>query len=318
MIAEYMKTTMLPLALDNFNSIDEVYNRREQNLTDIISRMTEEQKDYWFDGVNVKSTDDLSKIPKRTPEDILNLQLAKPPFGLFTPGPIMSMSSGTTAGVRKLFPRSLDDYYRYTLGNARLLLKYGIDDTDVFSSTDTGGMFLAHISYEEAAMVFCGARRARTSEHSLVKRLEFMGEMGVTVLSATCTKLLRMAKLNPKKYLKRPMKMVMSLGEKLHDAEEIAEAFGVKHVVDSYGAVEFGSIYWTCPAGHKHVNADMLFMENTSDLTYFSNLSSLPVFRYGLGEKLSYSYKGQCECGSHLPTVDAFEIKGPDRSNKVD
>lgn len=318
MIAEQMRNSLRELGLDNFTSRAEIEERKEQNLRRTLSRMTDNQKDFWFGGVDVECVRDLQNVKHKLPSDIIEAQMSKPPFGIFTPGPIISTSSGTTTGVKKLYPRSLDDYYRYTFGKVRTLQHYGVNETDVFSSTDTGGMFLAHNGCEDAAVICFGVQRARTYEHNLKKRLEFWGEMGVTVISGTPTKLLRLARLKPRNYMKRQIKLILSVGEKLHDAEEIAEAFGVPRVTDSYGSVEMGNIFWTCPYGHKHVNDDLLDITTQDGVTTFSNVTSLPIFRYVLGETLEFSYKGRCECGSVLPTVDKFVVNGPDRANKVD
>jgi len=320
MIAEQLKNILKDMGEDRFSSIDEILSKKEQNLSEIQSRMTAYQKDFWFDGHEIQSSSDLVKVRAKSSIDIINEQLKTPPYGIFTPGPIVSTSSGSTTGIKKMYPRSLDDYYRYMLGKIRTFQHYGVDSSDVFSSTETGGMFLAHAGHEDAAVICYNATRARTHDPVLTKRLEFMGEMGVTIISGTPTKLLRMARLGPKKYIKNKIKLIISVGEKLTDAEEIAKAFDVKLVTDSYGSVEMGNIFWTCPFGHKHVNDDVLHIipSNDNDRSLFSNLSSLPVFNYDLGENLNFSYKGKCECGSYLPTVDAFTIDGPSRANKND
>ena len=140
-----------------------------------------------------------------------------------------------------------------------------------------------------------------------------MNQYGVTVLSASPAKLLRMAKLKPKTLLSRPLKMVISAGGPIKHEEEIADAFGVNQIVNFYGSAEMSNIAWTCNRGHFHVNIDLCYINQGK---YFTNLTNLPVFNYVQGEELKFSYKGTCACGSNLPTVDKMIVSIADRNHK--
>jgi phenylacetate-coenzyme A ligase PaaK-like adenylate-forming protein len=301
------------LCFDHYLPYDQILLKQEQNFHNHLQRLTPEEKQIWFQGVNVQSISDVKKLPVRSSSDIIKMQITNPPYGMWSKGEILFTSSGSSNSIRKVVPRSLENYYRYMMGVARGLENHGVNQTDAILTTDSGDMFAGHTVIEDAATHFLGASRVRCSSPLLKDKLTSMEYYRVTVLSGTPGKLIRLAKLMPKNILSHPLKMVISLGGTLENKEEIADAFGINQVVDYYGSSEMGNIGWTCAHGHFHVNIDMCHI---SQGKYFTNLTNLPIFNYAQGEELNFSFKGTCECGSNLPTVDQFTVSNFNKLEK--
>lgn len=300
--------------IKHYQSYSEILEAQEQNFQTHLQRLSLSEKQWWFKNISVTSLSDLDRLPVRTPADILNEQIKNPPFGLFTKGQYVFTSSGSTGHLRKTFPYILENYHRVLVGPARVLENHGVDHRDTVMSTDNNGMFSGHSFIEDAATMFLGTTRIRCSSPMLSDKLNFIKQYHVTVFSGSPTKLHRLAKLNPKKFLTTPLKMVISTGGVLENQEFIAEAFGVERITNMYGAAEIGNIAWTCKHGHFHVNIDLCHIR---DNKYVSNLTSLPIFNYKLGEEIEFSYKGTCACGSNLPTIDCLTVDPTaDRSKK--
>jgi len=297
------KQKLLDLCLNQYDSYQQIQNNKIDNFQNFLLTLTDDDKKWWFGNTNINTFEDLEKLPVRSGADIIENQQKNPPYGLWNQGPMVFASSGSTNNVRKVFKRTLENYYQVIVGPARCLQNHGVNNFDTVMSTDPGGMFMGHAVIEDAAVYLLDATRVRVASSLLNDKITAMNQYGVTVLSGSPGKLQRMAKLNPKKRLSTPLKMLINTGGKLEHSQQVADAFGVEKIVDMYGALEIGNISWTCKHGHVHVNIDLCHIEQGK---YFSNLTNLPIFRYQLGEEIHYSYKGTCACGSNLPTVDKF------------
>ena len=307
-------SVLLDQSKQHYNSFDQLAEFKNTNFQNHVARLSPQDKQWWFNDITVRTLDDLDRLPVRTSEDLVNEQIKNPPFGLFSKGQYVFTSSASTSNIRKTFPYSLENYHRVLIGPARVLENHGVNHSDTIMTTDNNGMFSGHNFIEDSATMFLGASRIRCSFPKLVDKLEFINQYNVSVFSGSPTKLYRMAKLNPKKILGRSLKMIISTGGILENQEFIAEAFGVNKITNMYGAAEIGNIAWTCRHGHFHVNVDLCHISNNK---YISNLTSLPVFNYQLGEEIKFSYKGTCACGSNLPTVDQLTVDHIlDRSKK--
>ena len=130
------------------------------------------------------------------------------------------------------------------------------------------------------------------------------------------TELLVRKKLITRQQLNTALEVQKKTGRPLENQDEIARAFGVDLIIDYFGASEIGNIYWTCRHGHRHVNDDLINVIHKNNTSYYSNLWSLPAWNYDIGDRIEFSYKGRCECGSWLPTVDLFIPKNYDNINK--
>jgi phenylacetate-coenzyme A ligase PaaK-like adenylate-forming protein len=305
-------STLLSKVLEHYDPYEKILEYQTRNFIEHIERH-DTQCNWWFNDVKVAKLADLHELAIRSGSHIIDQQLQNPPYGIWSKGPIVFQSSASSNEYRKVFPRSLFDYNQFLIGVARSLENHSVNTTDAIISTDTGGMFSGHVGIEDAAVQVFGATRVRCSSPMLTEKIKTMEQFEVTVISGSPTKLERMAKLNPAKLLSKPIKMVISTGAPAINNNFVAEAFGVDRVTDMYGLAEMGNVAWTCKHGHFHVNIDLCYIEQGQ---YFSNISNLPIFRYESGEKLEFSYKGTCACGSNLPTIDKFIASNIDRSKK--
>lgn len=294
---------------------DIIKTAKQQNFISALSRMTPEQKSWWF-GSNIPGQlEHLESSPTFLSHQIIAAQAQNPPYGPFESGEVLVTSSGST-GTKKWIPYSLENWLRYIVSCSRGMRSIGIDHTDRILTTDPGGMFTGYQAMEDAAKWICGSQIVIDRGPSLKKKLELIDEHKITVLISNSRKLQRMAMMEPKKYFSHQLKAVIQTGRPLEHQEEIAQAFGVNSVIDYFGASEIGNIYWTCRHGHRHVNDDLINVVRRDNHSYFSNLWSLPAWNYDIGDDIEYSYKGQCACGSWLPTVDYFRPKNYDNIDK--
>jgi phenylacetate-coenzyme A ligase PaaK-like adenylate-forming protein len=294
---------MSKICLDHYQSYEQIQNNKIKNFHEHLEKLCDQDKQWWFGDINVQHLTDLDQLPIRTTDDIIAEQQKNPPYGLWDKGSIVFTSSASTNGIRKSFKRSLENYYKTISAVGRCLENHGVNKLDSIMSSDPGAMFMGHTVIEDAAVFLLEATRIKNSASLLTEKLKVMDYYGVTVFSGSPGKLLKLAKLNPKKKLSTPLKLLINTGGRLDDPDMVADAFGVSHVVNMYGSSEMGNIAWSCKHQYTHVNIDTCHIEQGK---YFSNLTNLPIFRYLQGEQLEFSFKGTCDCGSNLPTVDKF------------
>jgi len=302
-----LRDTIRGHALSHTVSQQTVLANKQRNLSNTLAEISSEQHAWWFGNHTVNTIHELESCDAVPASRVQELQDTAP-HGIFGTGELMMTSSGST-GRRKVVSCDLEHWFRYFTGCSRQLFAAGIDHTDRVLTTDPGMMQSGYRALEDAAKYGTGAQIVIDRTTSMTRKLEMIAEHDVTVLIANPVKLMRMAKLQPHRYLKRPLKAIISTGMPLEDPEIIKSAFKTDKLYDVFGSVEISQIYFTCQHGHRHVNDDLLHVVNKQGKSLYSNVWSLPVFNLDSGDYLEYSYKGQCDCGSYLPTVDVFVSK---------
>lgn len=295
----------------HLKSRDAVSEQKHQNFQHMLKSMTPAQHRWWFGDSQVRSLDDLTSVEIFDGSRILHAQRqAGNRHAPFHQAEILLTNSGSTE-PEKYFPYSLENWWRYVAVVSRGLTAHGVGPGDVVLSTDIGRMQSGYRAIEDAAAWICGATVIRNRSTSLTTIIDLCHKFGVTVLISNTKKLHRMAKIvHDTKNRPSQIRCIVQTGMPLTEPTELCTTFGVPYIIDYYGDVAVGNIYWTCPHGHRHVNEDSVHTVQRKGITYFSNLASLPVWNYNIGqETLLYSYKGRCECGSHLSTVDQFDPK---------
>jgi phenylacetate-coenzyme A ligase PaaK-like adenylate-forming protein len=273
-----------------------------------LDKLDSVTRDFWFGDHTVTSPEHLGVVPETTTDRWLNNQLSDPPYGVLESGEYLVTSSGSTGPV-KLFPYRQDDWWKTLACTARGMLALGMDHDDVFLTTALGTMQAGFRVMEEAAQLVIGARVIIERSSSLKRKLERIRDHGVTVFMSTPSKLHRLADMEPRKYFTRQPRAIISTGGHITDKQRLMDAFGVDDIYDIYGSSEIGQIMWTCRHGHQHFNEDFTHMTYRDGRSFFTNIWTLPIFNNDLGDYISYSYKGRCECGSYLATVDEFRAK---------
>ncbi|WP_298880744.1 phenylacetate--CoA ligase family protein [uncultured Polaribacter sp.] len=101
------------------------------------------------------------------------------------------------------------------------------------------------------------------------------------------------------------IKLIKGTSEKVFDSykPEIKKAFGID-IISEYGATESGIIAFECKNGNMHLNMEGVVVEQVDDEILVTNLQmlSFPIIRYKLGDYISLAPRDKkCSCGKeHL------------------
>ena len=245
--------------------------------------------------------------PDHTPEELYDLQRKHPPYGMFEPGPIMVENSGSTSAKRRL-PFSLNRWLKYVTPASRGLKHYGVNSSDLLLTTDPGSTQAGYRTIEEAASWLCGTTVVPERSTSLTRKLETIRDYGITVFATNGQKIERLLELDIEKYIQHSMKLIIITGTPTDLTQEIQDRFQCP-VTEYYGSSEMGQTFYTCKHGQRHLNIDFVYPGEKQGKTVFSNISTLPIFNYVLGDELKYEWNGCCDCGSYLPVVTHFQTK---------
>lgn len=277
-------------------SYQSIIEHREQNFQRQVLSLNENQKAFWFGKTLHES------------QEIVDTQIANPPFGILHPGELLFQSSGSTGSSRVNYYFGYSQWLELTISAARSLLMYDVNHHDTIMTTDIASLQSGYRQIEEAAVFVCGAKLVKSGKTTWHGKLEYIKNYNVSVLVATTSKLKRMANLIQSQDQISSLRLILQIGEPLshEDALEIKQKFNVEHILDGYGSVEMGQVTFTCPYGYQHLHEDLTPIVTINNYSYGSRLISLPVFNLKIPEVIEYSFKGQCRCGSYLPTVDKF------------
>jgi phenylacetate-coenzyme A ligase PaaK-like adenylate-forming protein len=303
-IQEYLQNQ----ALVHLISRDHIIDAQQANFNRQLTRLTEKQRDFWVNGQIPTQLKDLQDAPLHTSHDIIQTQKNNPPYGILSPGELLFMSSGSTGGERVRYYHSWDTWMEMNIGAARNLLMHGVGTNDHVMTMDVGNMQLGYRHTEDAASFICGAKIIKSGQTTWAEKINLIRDYGVTVLVANTSKLLRMAKILDQPEKVAGLRMILQIGEvlTLETREYLQQKFNVSTVVDGYGCAEMGLITFTCPHGHQHINEDLVNFSERNNHGVLTRLVGAPLFNLTTVERLKYSYKGQCDCGSFLSTVDEF------------
>jgi phenylacetate-coenzyme A ligase PaaK-like adenylate-forming protein len=305
---EKIRQELRQQAVEHMTSRAQVEQVQQTNFFRQLSRLNQQQYKFWFHDHPVTQLADLSTTPMHTNAELIQTQIDHPPYGIFSPGELLFMSSGSSGGPRVRYYHSWNTWMEINLGAARNLLAHGVNSNDTIMTTDVGNMQLGYRHNEDAASFICGARIVKSGRTTWHQKIDLIQEYGVTVLIASTSKLRKLASLISSRQMVSSLRLIIQIGEPLTvaDQEYIQQQFGVDQIVDGYGCAELGLISWTCLHGHQHVNEDLLHIEVRNGKNSLTRLVGEPIFNLSSNETLKYSYKGQCACGSFLSTVDEF------------
>lgn len=305
---EHVRQYLRNKAQSHLSSRATVLTNRDINFDNQLSKLTPEQMQFWFDSQPINKVESLLELPMHTTAQLVATQQQLPPHGILPSGQMLYTSSGSTGSARVHYYYSWHDWLEYLVGCSRSLLMHGVDHNDTIMTTDVANMQIGYRHVEDSASIVCGAKIVRSGGTTWEEKLDLIETHAVTVLCANVTKLKRMGQLVKNHDQVRSLRLVMQIGEHLTDEDRdlIKQQFNVDTVLNIYGSVEMGQISFNCPAGHRHVHDDLVYINTADDKTFVSKLISIPLFNMASSEVIKYSYKGQCACGSFLSTVDEF------------
>ena len=295
-------------ALVHRHSREAVLKAQQQNFKTQLQRLDQAQKNFWFHTGTPTDVNDLQDMPLHTSAEIIATQTSNPPHGILPPGEMLFMSSGSTGSPRVRYYFSWDNWFEHLISETRCLIDYGVNESDTLMTADVGNMQIGYRHGEDSTSVACGGKIVKSGNTTWEQKIDMIDEYHVTMLLANTTKLKRLGQLVKSPEKVKSLRLVLQAGEHLSNEDQllISKQFNVDRVVNLYGSVEMGLIFYVCPHGQQHVNEDLICATTKDNKTYFSKLISMPLFNLQSSEVVRYSYKGQCTCGSFLSTVDEF------------
>jgi phenylacetate-CoA ligase len=259
----------------------------------------EKYKNENFHPIQLKSLDDLHRIPIITKEDLLNntenVQIRNISEKLF-----FSETSGAT-GKPLVFYRNKDwDAWH------RASIYRGYSWHNIKPWDKNGYLWGYNFSFKKRIKIRfldCLQNRFRLFSYKDVEIEKFIKKLEkATYLGGYSSMIYEIAKkinMNNKK-AKFDLKMVKGTSEKIFEKYQIdvKKAFG-KKIISEYGAAEAGIIAFECPKGNMHVNMETAIVEEKNKEIIVTNLvsKSFPIIRYKIGDYIELDQNMSCECG---------------------
>ncbi len=286
---------------------------------------------------DIKSLDDIGKIPSFTSDDLKDAIAAAPPFGDHHPigrdgfarTPIKIQTSGGTTGLPRVTLFDPIAIEVQGIQTARALYAQGARPGDIIQITYTTALPNAGWCAHDGIHHWLGATPLTTGSGAVTpseRQLEYAKAWGTNAWFARGEYLARLVEIA------RQMKFdLLSLGTRHihsflgpdlegHLRRQLEEAWGAP-VYDNYGSHEVGLIAFECEAqDRKHINEDTVHIEFADVDTGASldwgargNLvaTSLhrgmpPIIRYNMRDCLVGSARSRCACGLETRKLSAF------------
>lgn len=280
---------------------------------------------------DIKSLDDLQKIPFTTKQDLRDTY----PFGIASV-PLekcvrLHSSSGTT-GNPVVVLHSAKDLDEWSNALARCLWMVGCRPEDVFQNTSGYGMFTGGLGFQYAAekvgmlTVPAGAGNTR-------RQLKFFKDFGTTVVHAIPSYAARLFEVMQDEGIdpRRDLKLrTLAIGAEPHSEEQrrrIEDMLGVK-AYNSFGMSEMcgPGVAFECPEQNgMHIWEDYYIVEiinpdtlervpdgEMGELVLTTlNREAMPLLRYRTRD-LTRILPGECPCGRHHKRIDRMKGRSDD------
>jgi phenylacetate-CoA ligase len=308
-------------------SRDELVASQEKRLKALLNRAWDHVpfyrriwKDHGFSPEQVKSVDDIIKIPFISKKDIADSMAQYPPFGDYQ-GDFHAVriqaSTGSTGKPKPIF-HTIDDWDNITSLWARRLRAQGIGLKDIVQIAFAYTLFIVGFTSTEGVMktgaivVPTGSGAVTPSE----RQLQIAHDWGVTVFGCTGSYMLHLADV-AKKMGFDPIKD-FKIRVSFHTAEALTEEMRVDierlwgcKAYNNYGSVETGAPTFECGRQNGlHISEDAYIFEvidSSSGMpvpdgeegelvvtTLFKEAA--PLIRYRIGDITAF-VKGACGCG---------------------
>lgn len=293
-------------ALKHLESRQAVLDEQKNNFLRQLDKLTDKKYQQWFGDQNVSALSDLVHAKSHSNHNILETQQIDPPYGMLNPGQLVFASSGSTGQKRPYWYHDWYNWCEFNISCARSLMSYGVGMQDRIMTTDVGSHQIGYRHFEDGATMICGAKLFKSGGTSWYEKLDLIERNQITVLVANTSKLKRMAALINDSKKVQSLKLIVQIGQNLscQDRDYIQQRFLVPNVMNGFGSVEMAQIAFTCGHGQMHVHDDLFFAVDQGTHSVGTRLVGVPAFNIQLEERILFSYKGQCKCGSYLSTVD--------------
>jgi len=316
------------------NKLKELQLKR---LKELINRVYKKNKFYKknLSDANIKSDeiktlDDISKIPFLTKQDLRNYY----PFGLVCTelDDIIEVhaSSGTT-GKPVVGPYTRSDVELWAEVMARSLWANGLRKTDIMQNAYGYGLFTGAHGFEKGAQKI-GAMVITISSGNTERQIDILKDFGTTALACTPSYSLHIAEvaedngLNPSKDFKMRLGLFGAEAWSEEMRKNIEQRWGiVAH--EHYGLTELigPGVVSECECKKLHINADHFLPEVIDPDTgekkglgeegelVFTTLTkeAFPAIRFRTRDLASISEE-ECECGRTLPIQSRIKGRSDD------
>lgn len=280
---------------------------------------------------DIKSLDDLKKIPFTTKEDLRNTY----PFGIASV-PLekavrLHSSSGTT-GNPTVILHTQKDLNEWANAVARCLYMVGLRPNDVFQNSSGYGMFTGGLGFQYGAERL-GMLTVPAGTGNSKRQIKFITDFGTTALHAIPSYLGRLHEvmmemgIDPRTDTKL---RTLIIGAEPHSEEQrkrIEEMFGAK-TYNSYGMSEMcgPGVAFECPEQNGlHIWEDYYIVEIIDPMTLEPkapgelgelvlttiNREAMPLLRYRTRD-LTRVLPGECPCGRHHIRLDRMRGRSDD------
>lgn len=280
---------------------------------------------------DVRSLDDISRLPVVSKRDFESDLAAHPPFGTYQGdfSAIRVQASSGSSGNPKPFFQTRNDWEVITNLWSRRFYAQGVSARDIFQVVFTYSLFIAGFTATEGAMklgalvVPAGSGAVTPSE----RQVRLLSAWGATVIAGTPSYVLHLADVAER--IGMDLKQDFKLRIGTHTAEPMTEAarrsiearWGVK-AYDNFGSVETGAPTFECPEQNGyHINEDAYIFEildrdaltpvepGQDGVVVVTSLfkEAAPVIRYNL-EDISSIIDDSCPCGRTFRRL--MKIKG--------
>ncbi len=277
---------------------------------------------------DIKTMDDVRRLPFTTKQELLQSQQEHPPFGDFAcirpnQATRVFQTSGTT-GVPLRVPLTKKDWFENFHDQfSYYLYGYGINTDDIAFFPFIYGLFVAWWGMQatmEAHEVTIVPGGGQTSEN----RLRGIIDWGATVVCGTPTYIIYLGELAQKIGIDLPgskVRIVVTAGEpgaQVPATKSVVEKLWGAKNYDDIGSTEISNFGFECVAQKGTHMIESMFLPESLDLEtgnhagqgeigqlVLSNLccESVPLLRYKTGDLVRFDY-GQCECGRTFLRMD--------------
>lgn len=300
-----------------------------------------------FDEANVKPDDikslnDIHKIPFTTKEEVKEVVGEKPPWGSivavdFSTVNRIHFTSGTTGQALPLLDTK-EDWYKFTMMYARDMYAYGIRSTDLFMPLFSFGPYIGFwAAWDGANHIGCSV--IPSGGYTTEQRLEIITNYPVTAIGCTPSYALYMSEKAKEKGIDlakdSKVKIIFHTGEPGANIEstrkKVEESWGAL-CYDLVGSTEIGPWGFNCEArsGLTHINEDWAYPEilnietgepvkpgETGELVFTQlHRKAFPLIRYRTRDIIQLADR-QCPCGRTLISMEGGVIGRLDDMKKI-
>lgn len=288
---------------------------------------------------DIKSIDDVRKLPVFDKSALEKSYAENPPFGDFGDLPFVRLQATTgTTGKPKPILHTYYDWHVIANLQARRLYIQGVRSDDRVQVAFQYGFFIPGFTFSEGAMKL-GALVIPAGSGAVtptVRQVEVAKDWGTTVLACTPSYALHIAEqaeqmgIDPRKELK--IRITSHTAEPLPDPlrRKIEGKFGCK-TYNNWGTVEIGSPTFECQEYRMHINEDAYIFEvldretlepvapGEEGVLVVTSLwkEAMPMIRYNVLDLTSF-IEEPCSCGRGFRMIsgikgrvdDMFKVKG--------